>query len=226
VVSGRDLVHLSATIPELAEICQTWGVAVARLHQLSTTRPGVPPAPRPWLLDPDRRARLAGRSGRGSLLAAVAVALDSEPALRSAARAVDARWTDRSWIHGNLTADHVLVQAAPPVRVRFLDFENAGLGDPAWDLATAADTITWLARRRQTPAEPLVDYFFRGYRRSGGHGSLYPAVRAVRALTTAWQLGGSETAPADPQLMRAELQFWLDRARSFAVRALPYRDAA
>jgi Ser/Thr protein kinase RdoA (MazF antagonist) len=237
VVQGQRLSQVNASLPDLAEICETWGSAVATLHRLPVDGPPlplashpramplarhrrpVPPAPRPWLLDADRRARSATRLGRTRGPADVVRALDDEPRLRSAAAQVAARWTDRHWMHGGLTADNVVVQAAQPVRVRFFSFADAGLGDPAWDLATVLDTITWLARRRRTPAEPLADYFLRGYRRSGGPGALWPAIQAVRALATAWQLAGGTSSSGGLPLPDAELRFWLDRARAFADRA-------
>ncbi len=225
VVRGTDLAHARGSVPELAEVCETWGVAVARLHRLSTARAGVPEAPRPWLLVSERRERAARHLTRGSAQSAVLSVIESEPGLRAVGSEVAARWTDRHWMHGGLTATHVVVEWAPPLRVRFLNFENAGLGDLAWDLATAIDTITWMSRRWQTPAEPLVDYFLRGYRRAGGLGTLYPAVQAVRALATAWWLAGSDAAePTDKETI--DVCGWLDRARGFAARARSRSSAA
>jgi aminoglycoside phosphotransferase len=219
VVRGVDLAHARGTVPELAEVCETWGVAVAQLHRLSTARPGVMEAPRPWLLAPDHRARVASGAVRGSDRAAIIAAIDNEPSLRAASRQVDARWTDRQWMHGDLTSANVVVESAPPMRVRFMNFEHAGLGDPAWDLATAMDTITWMAPQWRTPAEPLIDYFLRGYRRSGGLGTLYPAIQAVRALATAWQLAGTRQDPTGVRAAEPDSKTWLDRARAFAARA-------
>jgi hypothetical protein len=218
VVQGQRLSQVSASLPELAEILQTWGSALATLHRLPVDERSVPAAPRPWLLDADRRARAARRLERARGRVAVVRALEDEPCLRLAARQLDRRWTDRHLMHGGLTADNVVVQATQPVRVRFFSFADAGLGDPAWDLATALDTITWLARRRRTPAEPLAEYFLQGYRRSGGPAALFPAVQAVRALATAWLLDGTSSTGGAP-LTGDELRFWLNRARAFAERS-------
>jgi hypothetical protein len=217
VLRGRSLPELDATITELAEVCDAWGLAVATLHQLSTSRPGVPQAPRPWLLDPDRRARALSRAPRESGQRAVLTAVEDDPGLRAACRLLSARWSDRHWVHGSISAPNVRVEVGPPVRVRFANFENAGLGDPAWDLASAVDTITGLAPSWRTPAEPLVDYLLRGYRRGGGPAILHPAVQAVTALATAWQLPA-----ADPRSGASAAEqtagFWLRRARGFAGR--------
>ena len=221
VVRGVDLVHLRAGVPELAEMCECWGVQLAQLHRMPVTgRPGVSDAPRPWLLAADRRARVAARVHRHSQAGGVLATVEREPRLRLATGQVEARWTARHWVHGDLRPSNVVLDPAPPVRVRFLNFEYAGLGDPAWDLATALDTLVWLASRprSQASAQCLGDYFLRGYRRAGGPGSLYPAMQAVRALATAWQL--AEAARDRPSAgLRAQLDGWLDRARSFAERS-------
>jgi hypothetical protein len=78
-----------------------------------------------------------------------------------------------------------MVEEQPALQVSFLDLESGGLGDPAWDLASAVDTITWLSPRWHVVAQPLVYYLILGYRRAGGPGRLYPAIQAVRALATA-----------------------------------------
>lgn len=221
VLRGRRLPELHATIPELAETCETWGVAMARLHQLSTTRPGVPQAPRPWLLDSDRRDRAASRVSAGSTQRAVVAAVEADHSLRSACTVLAAHWSDRHWMHGSVCAANVMVEAAPPVRVRFANYENAGLGDPSWDLASAVDAITGLSSRWRTPADPMVGYLLRGYRRAGGPATLHPAVQAVSALSAAWQLGGSRErrgAALGSPFREQTVQFWLERARGFADR--------
>ncbi|MET1004302.1 MAG: aminoglycoside phosphotransferase family protein, partial [Propionibacteriaceae bacterium] len=219
VVRGVDLAHATGAVPELAEVCEAWGVAVAALHRLPTSRIGITEAPRPWLLEAQRRARLARGVRRGSARATVMDALDREPSLRAALEQVSARWTERHWMHGELRPHNVVVESNPPLRVRFLDFGQAGLGDPAWDLATAVDSITGLAPGWMTPAEPLVDYFLRGYRRAGGPGTLYPAVQASSALATAWQLADTTDGTSDQLSDGATIGRWLDRARAFARRA-------
>jgi hypothetical protein len=40
----------------------------------------------------------------------------------------------QTFIHGDLQPDHVLVRCPDDRRTTFLDFGDAGLGDPAWDL--------------------------------------------------------------------------------------------
>jgi hypothetical protein len=119
-----------------------------------------------------------------------------------------------------------MVETAPCLQVRFVDFEDAGLGDPAWDQATALDTIGYLAPGWNSPPEPLVEYFLRGYRHADGPGRLYPAMQAVRAVATAWQVAGTEQRGSDAVAVRQQVAEWLSRARgharssSFATRAV------
>ena len=153
----------------------------------------------------------------GSGYATVLAAIDGEPSLRAAAAEADQRWSERHWMHGDLSATNVMVDTVPCLQVRFVDFEDAGLGDPAWDLATALDTIGYLAPGWSSPSEPLVEYFLRGYRHADGPGRLYPAIQAVRALVTAaWVADLSPQSARQP--VGEDLALWLDRARAYAAR--------
>ena len=155
------LILLAAgTIAQLAQICQAWGAAIATLHTTSTRRLPASLAPRPRVLSPWRLMPSMRDVAGGAGYAAVLEAYESSPDLRAAAIEVDQRWTEQHWIHGNLSANTVMVEEQPALRVSFLDLEGGGLGDPAWDLASAVDTITWLAPRSwwHAVAQPLVDY--------------------------------------------------------------------
>lgn len=55
-------------------------------------------------------------------------------------------WQWSSFIHGDVRWSNVLVEE--PARIRLVDWEAAGLGDPAWDLASAFEA--WLARGLET----------------------------------------------------------------------------
>jgi aminoglycoside phosphotransferase (APT) family kinase protein len=216
---GADLVQQRGTVAELAQICQAWGAAVAGLHTAAVRRPSAPLAVRPWVVDPEHMTASMRRAAAGFGYAVVLKAYDSSRDLRAAASEVDARWTELHWIHGNLKASNVLVKHRPSLRVSFIDPQDAGLGDPAWDLASAVDIIVWLAPRWGVMPQPLVDYFLLGYRRAGGPGRLYPAVQAVRALATAtWVVELPKESTGVVERVEAELAFWLDRARAYAAR--------
>lgn len=216
-VGGVDLAGVRGTVAELAAICQAWGAALAELHTESTHRSAAPLASRPLILNPQKLMRSIGRAAKGSGYAAVLEAYNS-PDLRAAALEVDERWTEQHWIHGDLSATNVLVQQTPALRVNFAHLEDLGLGDPAWDLASAVDTIIWLAPRWHVLSQPLVDYLLLGYWRAGGPARLYPAMQAVRALATGLQVAGQENESTWPEYPRTDLAVWLDRAREYAAR--------
>jgi len=157
-------------------------------------------------------------AARGSGYVTVLEAYESSPDLRAAASEVDDRWTEQHWIHGNLSASNVIVEQWPALGVSLIDLEDAGLGDPAWDLASAVDTIAWLSPRWRAMPQLLMDNLLQGYRRAGGPGRLYPAMQAVRALASALQVAGSEDESNRPEGERAELTLLLERARAYAAR--------
>ena len=64
----------------------------------------------------------------------------------------------------------------------------------------------------------LIDYLLLGYRRAGGPARLYPAMQAVRALTTALQVAGSVDESNRPEGERADVTILLKRARWYAAR--------
>jgi aminoglycoside phosphotransferase (APT) family kinase protein len=215
---GADLVQQRGTIAELAQICQAWGAALAALHTTATDGFSTPLAARPWALNPEHRTT-SMRTGLPSLgCAAVLTAYQSSYDLRAASREVDERWTELHWIHGNLNPTNVVVDHRPALRVSFIDRDGVGLGDPAWDLASAVDTIVWLSPRWRAMSQPLVDYFLLGYRRAGGPGRLYPAIQAVRALATARRVADATPESADAGHVETEPAVWLDRARAYAAR--------
>jgi Phosphotransferase enzyme family len=214
---GVKLARQRGNIAELAEICQTWGASVATLHTMPTHGSATPLVLRPWVLSPQNLIPSV-KSAEMPGYTAVLEAYESSADLRAAIREVDDRWTEQHLIHGDLSTTTVLVEHRPALRVSFLDLEHAGLGDPAWDLASALDTIVWMAPRWQVVPQPLVDYFLLGYRRVGGPGRLYPAMQAVRALTTALRVAGSQRGSLMPQPTEAGLTVWVDRAKAYAAR--------
>ena len=215
-VGAADLARQRGSAAELAQICQAWGAAIAALHTTSTHHSSAPLAARPSVVNP-RHLSMSGAAARSGY-AAVRKACESSRDLRAAIREVDERWTELHWIHGDLTASNVQVELRPALRVSFLGLEDAGLGDPAWDLATAVDMITWVSPCWRAMPQPLVDYVLVGYRRAGGPGRLYPAMQAVRALATAIWVAQAPHGSTGQERAKAELATWLDRARAYAAR--------
>lgn len=218
VVGAEELSDLTGNLAALADVCQAGGAALARLHRLPCREAGTALAPRPWVLDPLHRAPASKGLGEAWAREAVIEAYEDSACLRAAAAEVRERWTERHLILGDLTADGILVEPRPALRVRLAEPGSAGLGDPAWDAASALDVIAGLAVTWRAPAGPLIEYFQQGYRRESGPGRLYPAMRAVRALMTAWQVAGADRR--SPAQRRADVRGWIERARSQATRVL------
>jgi aminoglycoside phosphotransferase (APT) family kinase protein len=216
--SGVDLARQRGNVAELAATCQSWGTALATLHTMSTRRSATPLAPRPAVLNPRRLMPSMRDAALGSGYATVLEAYESCRDLRAAASEVDDRWTEQHWIHGNLSETNVIVEQRPALRVSFVELEDAGLGDPAWDLASAVDTIAWLSPRWRAIPQQLIDDLLQGYRRAGGPGRLYPAIQAVRALATALRVAGSEHDSNRLDGERADLTVLLERACAYAAR--------
>ena len=217
-VGAADLAQQRGNAAELAQICQAWGAAIATLHTTSTHHSSAPLAARPWVVNPRHLTVSMSGAARRSGYRGGAEAYESSRDLRAAVREVDERWTEHHWIHGDLTATNVQVELRPALRVSFLDLEDAGLGDPAWDLATAVDMITWVSPCWRAMPQPLVDYLLLGYRRAGGPGRLYPAMQAVRALATAIWVARAPHGSTGQEPGQAELATWLDRAQAHAGR--------
>lgn len=217
-VGGLTLARQRGNLAELAALCQGWGSAVAALHTIPARSTALPLSPRPWVLNRRNLMPPMRVAVKGPGFTTVLDAYESSRDLRAAVREVDERWIEQHWIHGDLSATNVVVEKRPALRVSFLGLDGAGLGDAAWDLASASDTIAWLSPRWHVKPEPLVDYFLLGYRRAGGPGRLYPAMQAVRALTTAFRLAGSPSGSTGTEQTQAELAVWLERAQTYAER--------
>lgn len=191
-VRGTRLGELTGTMAELADACQAWGAALAALHLTRIEAGSEPPvSPRPWVLDPDRLPASMRQAPAGSARAHVLRTLRVDRGLLRTTTRVADRWSADHWVHADLTADRVLVQQLPDLRVRFVDLRGSGLGDPAWDLAGALDTISGLTTGSRAPWGPasgscLSDYLLQGYRRAGGTAVVDAGTRALRLLARAW----------------------------------------
>lgn len=135
---GRNPLDDPAVLDGLANV-------LARLHQGNVDDTHLPPA-RPWMLARDS----------GGLHEQLHHLLPN-PAARAAVMAcinrAQATWRETCLIHGDLKWDNCLLQSGPDgtVQIRLVDWELAGLGDPAWDVATAVQEYLQLA---QLPASP------------------------------------------------------------------------
>jgi aminoglycoside phosphotransferase len=213
---GTALDLLRGTAADLAEVAQSWGLALAGLHTEHGARPRAA-APRPWVLGA-AAPRWPQRKVPPDAAALVLRVAASDPALRRAARQAHDRWTESGWIHGDIAPRHVIATCAGS-GVRFVDFAAAGAGDPRWDVACALESIAQLAPVWRVSENVLSEYFLLGYRRGGGPGRVDPELRGLRALDIAWQIAAGEQAAGGPGSVRDEVGAWLTRARAFVGRS-------
>ena len=213
---GSALHRLRGTTADLAEVAQSWGLALAGLHTERGARPRAA-APRPWVLGA-AGPRWPQRTVAPEAAAVVLRVAASDPALRRAARQAEDRWTESGWIHGDIAPRHVIA-TCEELRVRFVDFGAAGAGDPRWDVACALESIAQLAPVWRVSENVLSEYFLLGYRRGGGPGRVDPELRGLRALDIAWQIAVGDQDAGGAGSVRAEVDDWLTRARAFVGRS-------
>jgi thiamine kinase-like enzyme len=87
-------------------------------------------------------------------------------------------------MHGDLSGTNILI--AGPGRVRLIDFEAAGAGDPSWDLVCAEAVIAMLDPHS-------VAALHAAYRDDGGPGRPTSALRLIRGVMTCWQKAAYES---------------------------------
>ncbi|WP_298747479.1 aminoglycoside phosphotransferase family protein [uncultured Serinicoccus sp.] len=120
-------------------VAHALGATLAALHHHPVpVATSLPRATRPWPMSGQVPASVrSAPPGSAAALLADGV-LDEGGQEFRLARAAARRWGDRSWVHGDLSADNVLVAWDPDGPVaRLVDLEDGGLGEPSWDLVCA-----------------------------------------------------------------------------------------
>ena len=121
------------------------GAALGRLHRAPIGGTSLE-LRRPWVLD-IAAAGLPAVVGATAVVAATRERLLASPAVSRTLDQLRASWTGRSVIHGDVKFDNVLVEVLDGLnrdpRIWLIDWELAGLGVPAWDLAGVVEgTLT------------------------------------------------------------------------------------
>jgi hypothetical protein len=134
----------------LGRAAATWHGATGRVHLPATVGAGVlylHDAPeRDWAVHKPAARHLARTFLSNGVLAA---------ALREGA----ASWSPHCLVHGDLKWDNCLLdERTGTPRVRVVDWEMAGLGDPAWDLGCAvAEQVGMALHERRMAPRDLAD---------------------------------------------------------------------
>lgn len=194
-VSLRDAASPDAGVP--ADAAAELGSALGRLHQTQGGAHAIAPessAP-PWALSLHRpRARdLASLSPASLELVRL---LQRQGGTCARVDALRAGWRAQTLIHGDLRWDNVIrrgVGAGPPGGICLVDWESAGIGDPAWDVGSVlgqliGDWVQSETRRAGGPEDRLP-------RDQGGEMARVHATAA--AFWGAYVEGGTDEAPAE-----------------------------
>ncbi|WP_371612112.1 phosphotransferase family protein [Streptomyces clavifer] len=182
-----------------------WEAAAALLARLHRT---VPPGPLPPMRGPAKAARAVARMCRARPgdpdTAPVLAAWRGLPAW---ARAEEGTPPDRAGFlcHGDLHLGQLVRHPAPHGPWVLIDIDDAGLGDPAWDLARPA---AWYAAGLLAPE--TWQHFLDGYRGGGGPALRVPGdpwpdldvpARALTVQTAALALAKSAAEGRSPDVV-------------------------
>lgn len=113
-------------------IARALGRTVGTVHRATAGYP-LPPAPPPLVLGLVDQPGAADRASLGAQVSAVLVTLDALPMVTAAVAALR-RPVGGCLVNHDLKWDNVVLADSPAPRPVLLDWELAGLGDPAWDL--------------------------------------------------------------------------------------------
>lgn len=182
---GRPLAEIPCGSAAFDGACRGLAQSLVQLHTWPVDGPAaeLPRAAEPWALRPGHLPPSMAGSPPGSAFAAV-LELARDPEVRTALGHAASRWTRTAWIHGDVSANNVIIHGDT---ASLVDLEGAGLGCPDWDLATAVSTLRGLGG---TGTDFLTEYW-----RLGGPARLDDAMLTVRALQTAWQLAALGSQP-------------------------------
>lgn len=151
-------------------VAHALGRAVGTVHRATAGFP-LPPAPPPLVLGLVGRPEAADRAGLGAQVRDVLAVLDGLPAVTGSVAALR-RPVAGCLVNHDLKWDNVVLDHGPAPRPVLLDWELAGLGDPAWDLGcllaehlvragasalTLDDTATALLDGYRDGSRPRVD---------------------------------------------------------------------
>lgn len=149
----------SGALPSTAA-CVALGRALATVHRATAGTP-LPHPTNAGVLD------LPGSSPEQLHLTTartLALHLAEDPVLAACLQRGRAAWRAGCLVHGDVKWDNCLVALEEdPPRVRLIDWELSGWGDPAWDLGTFLAQASALELARGRPAEPDQRALVRAY---------------------------------------------------------------
>ena len=151
------------------DLLRTMGATVGMMHR-ETFDAVLPPAEKPWCFSLDRQSQLSQHSGEPfhaqvHAAAQVPAFIDTLPALAE-------RWRESALIHGDLKWANWLAHATPQGfdELFLVDWELAGSGDTAWDVASMFYAVLFPRMATGAAADdalrlasPAISAFVAGY---------------------------------------------------------------
>jgi len=200
-----DLIRDARTAGSGRGVASMLGRALARLHAIDVSRRRLRAIDRPWVLSFDCLPLEGLRRISSANLQMTRMIQESRSLCRAFAD-LAASWTTSALIHNDLRWENCLLSRGR--KLKLVDWELAGRGDPAWDVGTIFSNFLarWLFSMtfdrgaspglRRTAHEPLAPMhaamrrFWRAYTESGGDVSLVRATRfaAARLIQTAFEM--------------------------------------
>lgn len=140
--------ELDLTADPQPRAAETAGAAMGRLHELTLGDPA-------HALPPSRQAHDAARAV--GIFAPWLTGRAARTAERIQQRFASSRAAASAEVHGDLSPDQVVLGARGSHKIRLIDLDRAGLGEPAQDLGS------WAAACRRLHLPQLAEPFMRGY---------------------------------------------------------------
>ena len=200
-----DLIRHARTVGTGRSVAAVLGRALARLHTIDVSRRRLRAVDRPWVLSLDCLPLERLRRISSANLQMTRMIQESRSLCRAVA-GLAASWTAGSLIHNDLRWENCLLSRGG--KLKLVDWELAGRGDPAWDVGTVFSNFLarWLfsmtfdrgaspalrrtARQPLAPMHEAMRRFWRAYTESGANVSLIRVTRfaAARLIQTAFEM--------------------------------------
>ncbi len=162
---GEDLRERQDRLGPITEsLAAALGQSLGRLHGLEPVLAARPdnragfPGTRPWLLDALHDVEALSREFNPAQRDLLATIIQS-PELTYGLEGLRNAWKPTTLIHGDLKRDNIMILThnGPSAEPRFIDWELADIGDPAWDVAGLLLTCMEIELTRTSHEDPEDD---------------------------------------------------------------------
>lgn len=209
--AGMNLAELvgAGDVAAMSEAFAAAGRALAGLHT-APVREGAPLLRLPWPMLENLPAHMETARHHEVPTHVITTARS----LRVVTAAAREHWQPSAWVHGDVSPMNVII--APDGLARLIDWEGAGVGDPAWDLAGADLMALLVAPQWHQIATARLRHSYR--EASGTAHEPDPALKCVRTLVAAYQQAVGALAMGAVPDSDGTVTRLLDEAHALAAR--------